>query len=573
MGAWREFAVAALIGSVGCSAPAVHAAVPDRIRVGGPSALEDPKVAIVGSEAPLVGESFRVLSGGRTVLTGTLGPAEGSPSPWRNAARADLGAIVRPGSYVIEVGSRRSPAWVVARTPDRELLRRALRVFAVNADGREPNPVFGPSHLNDAAAPIAGGPTAGATVDVEGGWRDAGDAIKFTTTTAIASVMLDHSALLVPDEAARLRATADVGVRWLRKAHPSGAPTFIAQVGDESDHVGFRDFASDDASSDAGLARRKAYGDAGSGALGAGAAALALAAARPGLPRGEASELRTLAEEWYARGKAVSAHGPSLGTFRQPGDPDLGFYSDWQGFMALAAASLHRATGQGAYLDDAGAFLRAVDVEQGLSPYWYVGPLAAADLCGGLGRPAVARADVHDLACDGLRRSAESAAFAAGQTAFGSPGGFYFGWIQGHTGNAALAAAAERAAAFEGGRALAVEARDYLLGRNPWGASFVVGPEDNAPHVPYHAVGLKGDPVELGSGLVVGGPAVASQFPDFGITPNPGDRFAAYDPTYDNDLYRGKVVFEDQPGNFINGEVGVAYSSPTVLLLAQLLAG
>jgi hypothetical protein len=65
---------------------------------------------------------------------------------------------------------------------------------------------------------------------------------------------------------------------------------------------------------------------------------------------------------------------------------------------------------------------------------------------------------------------------------------------------------------------------------------------------------------------------VESQFPDFGITPDPGDRFAAYAPTYDNDLYRGKVVFEDQPGNFINGEVGVAYSSPTVLLLAQLQA-
>jgi hypothetical protein len=550
-----------------------RAAVPDTIRVGGPSAPADPKVAIVASEGRLAGRRFTVrTSAGRAVLVGTLRPAEGSPSPWRHAARADLSEITSPGSYGIEVGSLRSPPWKIDPSAERELLRRVLRVFAVNADGREPNPVFGPSHLNDAVAPVVGGPTAGATIDVEGGWRDAGDAIKFTTTTAIASALLDYSALLVPDEAEALRERSDVGVRWLRKAHPAGTSTFVAQVGDESDHVAFRDFTTDDASPNPGLSRRKAYGDAGSGPLGAGAAALALAASRPGLPQGEVSELRARAEEWYARGKAVSAHGPALGDFRQPGDPDMGFYSDWQGYMALAAGALHRLSGEDAYLDDARAFLGAVDAGYGFNPYFHVGPIAAADLCGGLGRPAVARADVRELACDRARESAEAAAFATAQTAFGSPGGFYFGWVQGHTGNAALAAAAERAGAFEGGRALAAQAHDYLLGLNPWGASFVVGPEEHAAHAPYHPLFLKGDPVELGRGLVVGGPAVESQFPDFGITPNPGDRFAPYDPTYDNDLYRGKVVYEDQPRNFINSEVGLAYSSPTVLLLAELSA-
>ena len=92
-------------------------------------------------------------------------------------------------------------------------------------------------------------------------------------------------------------------------------------------------------------------------------------------------------------------------------------------------------------------------------------------------------------------------------------------------------------------------------------------------HRPYHALSLKGDPVALGRGLVVGGPAVAWQFPDFGITPNPTDRFAPYDPTYETSLYSGKVVYEDQPGNYINSEVGLGYSAPTVLLLAQLAAG
>ena len=241
--------------------------------------------------------------------------------------------------------------------------------------------------------------------------------------------------------------------------------------------------------------------------------------------------------------------------------------------MALAGAALYRASGDAAYLDDAKAFLGAVDVSYGVNPYYYVGPLAAADLCGGMGRPAVTRADVRRLACDKLKEAADAAAYATGLTAFGSPGGFYFGWVQGHTGNAAVAAAAERAGVTAGGRRLAAGARDYLVGRNPWGASFVVGPEEGAAHRPYHALSLKGDPVALGRGLVVGGPAVAWQFPEFGITPNPSDRFAPYDPTYDSPLYSGRVIYEDQPGNFINGEVGLAYSAPTVLLLAQLAAG
>jgi hypothetical protein len=452
-------------------------------------------------------------------------------------------------------------------------LRAVLRIFEVNADGEEPNPVFGSSHLNDAAAPIVGGPTDGGTVDVEGGWRDAADAIKFTTTTAIASAMLDYAALLVPGEATRLERTADIGVRWLRKAHPLGSPTFIAQVGDNSDHVGFRDFATDDASENPALSHRTAYGDAGSGPLGGAAAALALASQRPGGDAAEADELLHLAKEWYERGKEVSGAGPALGGFEQPGDPTLGFYSDWQGHMALAAAMLYRATSDDGYLDDAKAYLQAAEANHGVHSQFHVGPLVAADLCGGLGRPPVARSDVRDLASAKLQESFSTSMWVAGLTAFASPNLFYFGWVQGHTANAAVAAAAERAGVVKGGRVLAAGARDYLFGRNPWGASFVVGHGTDGPRAPYHPLALTGDPIQRGRGLVVGGPAVATQFPEFEITPNPGDRFAPFNPTYTADVYGGdKIVYEDQLGNFLNSEVGLAYSAPTVLLLAQLIA-
>jgi hypothetical protein len=84
--------------------------MPDQIRVGGPAAPSDSKVAVVGSADPLVGEQFTVVAAnGRTVMTETLQAADESPSPWQHAARADFSAVTAPGSYVINVGGRVRP--------------------------------------------------------------------------------------------------------------------------------------------------------------------------------------------------------------------------------------------------------------------------------------------------------------------------------------------------------------------------------------------------------------------------------------------------------------------------------
>ena len=105
--------------------------------------------------------------------------------------------------------------------------------------------------------------------------------LHFTQTTAFAAVLLQAAARLDPADAAALNGEADVGVRWLLKAHPF-PDAFVAQVGDERDHErGFRDPAIDDASSKPGIGTRFAYtlpperigGDLG----GKAAAALALA--------------------------------------------------------------------------------------------------------------------------------------------------------------------------------------------------------------------------------------------------------------------------------------------------------
>ena len=85
------------------------------IRVGGPSAPDESKVAIVGSDKRLAGESFEVVdAAGTTVLSGELKRAPGDPAPFNRAYRADLSGVTTPGDYRVSIGRKRSGPWTVA---------------------------------------------------------------------------------------------------------------------------------------------------------------------------------------------------------------------------------------------------------------------------------------------------------------------------------------------------------------------------------------------------------------------------------------------------------------------------
>ena len=60
--------------------------------------------------------------------------------------------------------------------------------------------MFDPAHLNDAILR-----TTGQRVDLVGGWRDAGDQLKFSRTMAFAVANLEFAARLDPADAALLR--------------------------------------------------------------------------------------------------------------------------------------------------------------------------------------------------------------------------------------------------------------------------------------------------------------------------------------------------------------------------------
>ena len=416
--------------------------------------------------------------------------------------------------------------------------------FTANRGGNGPSPIHGPSHLHDAR--VSGGAYNGQAIDLTGGWMDAGDMIHFTETTAYSAIMLQVAATLDPADAAALRDEAEVGVRWLIKAHPF-ADLFIGQVGDARDHdQGFRDPALDDASTLPGIGHRLAYPSTGSQLSGKTAAALALAAEQ------ETGDVRDLlvaaAQQWYESGQATAGPGPLL-----PG----GFYRDttWKDDLAFGAVMLWRVTGDVTYRDEAAAYLTGLAADE--LAWSNTAPLAGADLCGALGHPAAGNPPIRTLGCNVLAASAQGAldAFTV-NSPWGTPG--WFGW--GHSGsNGAQGAISELAT--RGGVAslhhVATRARDWMLGENPWGVSFVVGYGTPNPQHPHHWASTFG--TRLPVGAVVGGAAPKKQ--------NKAEGFVVNGP-FDT----GRAAYQDVLANYVVNEPAIDYTANSILLLAALAA-
>jgi hypothetical protein len=526
-------------------APPAGAAPPDVIRTGGPSSPADSKVAVVGSSFSLSGRRFTVVDAkGKRVLSGTLVRAKGSPLPWRSASTADLSGLTKPGSYRVKVGKLSSRPWIVGEGARAAMIRRLLKFYAAQRDGSEPNPVFGPAHLNDAI--VGEGPYAGQRFDLTGGWRDAGDHIKFIQQAAMSVVYFNIAARLAPEVAPELLAESAVGVRWILKMHPR-PDLFLVQVGDERDHgEGFRDPAGDDARGIDGLGRRFAWPSPGSNTAGRTAAALAIAAI--GMPEADRAPLIQAAREWYALGKATGAPTKVRGGFYQSDD----FVDD----LALGAVELWRATGESAFLTDATNLIVEADMDGGVDSF-AVGPIVAAELCGSLGALPAPDAAARDAGCAGLRTAVSATKEKSVVSAFGTPGFITWGGTADTGGSGAVALAGGGKA----GRRMAAGGRDWLVGRNPWAASFLVGRGSGEARNPHHPVFLKGTPSRLLEGAVVGGPATAKDLADQKL-PKASGPFARFNSPL--------AVYEDKQDDYVTSEVTIGSNASVILLAASL---
>ena len=497
--------------------------------------------------------SFRVVDeSGKTVLTGAAGPSTGSWNGEFSTVRAlDVSAVKTPGSYrILVAGAAPSPVFRVGSGADLFGQQVAANVsfFQAQRDGADVPPSTvdrKPAHLNDAAATVyeiprydeTGGELldaqltpAGGPVDVAGGWFDAGDFLKFTHTAAYstASLLLAQRDAGAPELAAETRH----GMAWLDKMWDDSTGTLYAQVGIgagnenvRTDHDVWRLPEADEApGADPALARRPVFRAADPGRpispnlAGKVAAAFALAA-----QTGTGAQARRALDK-AAKVYELADRSPGQLTTAYP----HAFYPEasWQDDLEFAAAELAlagkalgdpRADG---WTRDAGRWAAAYLASDTLGTLGVgdVSALAHADLVKLLdaGGPAaeITRAQLTgDLARqldDGRARAARDP-FRAGADYL------EFDSVPHTFGLATTALLHRQTTGKDTYAAFGTQQRNWALGANAWGSSFVIGAGTVSPRCPEHqATNLTGKQL---TGAAVNGPNQAARFAELNRFP------------------------------------------------------
>lgn len=512
------------------------------------------KHAYLMTEGAAPGSRFTVVDRrGRQVLRGTAGRDLGA---WNTAFGhvydLDLTKLRTPGSYRIKAGALTSPEFTVAPSPLLALpAAKVTTFFGAQRDGaRGANALRKPSHLNDRAAsvydwPVFTGPDTdqikgeltkiGGPVDVEGGWFDAGDYLKFTHILSYVDTLLfaarrDGGPLVDP----RLRSESTHGLKYLDKMWDEESKTLYIQVGigagnkEETffgDHDVWRLPEADDGDTAEGhqyIRNRPVFRAAAPGEpispnlAGRTAAAFALAA-QVETDRYRAQVLLDKAAAIYAMAKTEDV-GQLVTSLPHAFYPEGVWRDDMElGGAQLALAALRLGDNRaGEWLKQAahwaGEYL-AEEAGDTLNLY-DVSALAHTDLI-----KAIRKSGAADLAVSekdlvgGLKAQLEIGAQRAAKDPFRA-GARYdeFDSVPRTFGLAATSRLYRSVTGDRGYDAFGTQQRNWAFGANAWGVSFVAGVGDNAITCPHYQISnITGKPA---TGAVVNGPNSASLFED-----------------------------------------------------------
>ena len=489
------------------------------------------------------------VSDGRDVLLGRAGRNRG---PWNRRFRAvqslDLSALRTPGRYRIVAAGVSSRAFRISDDLLHPRVAETVQFFQAQRDGA--NVIAGslhrrPAHLNDAhatvyAPPRYDGPDSdvilgsslkpiGGPVDVEGGWMDAGDFVKFTHTTAYAATLLFVAQRELGSAApATLEPEARFGLDWLAKAwQPDGS--MLLQVGIGSGNAKGTFFGDHDLwrlpEKDDGLKgkanryvrnrpvfRANAPGTplppnlAGRTAAAFALAAQLDAAAQPARAR---EELATAAAIY---GAAKTDHVKVVTALPHAFYPE----SSWHDDLELGAAELAlaaQALGDPRAATWIAAGMKWAEPGEDSLNLYDVSALAHAELvralrAGGSAGEAPLLADLKRQLTRAVKHSRRDPFRAAATYDDFDAAPHTFGLV-------AEAALYRRLTGDHRFDAFATAQRDWALGANAWGASLMIGVGRDYPRCPQHVVAnLNGTATRLLVGAVVNGPNDRTLFSD-----------------------------------------------------------
>lgn len=478
---------------------------------------EDPKIAVLSSDAPLAG-SFAV--GG---FQADIGADQGPWGPFAHNYRLDFSPLRDTGRYRVRFEGVASPEFAIGPGAYAAVPDKLLGFMRLQRCGD--NPVTGKScHQDDAIDAVTGQP-----VDLAGGWHDAADRIKhmITTSYCVAALFLAGA-----EEEARY------GAGLIRRLHPH-ADTLYVQAGDDRDHAPPEGLWHED---------RTDYGHGPGGpraawpALGEpqgpkyqnASTGLASLAGRCSAAMALAGDLDA-ARSLYALAKRKPGNAMSVPVRAPYYYGEATHHDD----LEWAAVELYIAAGKPGYLGDAVGWATKAGGNAWMGrdrhghyeffPYvnlahWRLYPYV---------EPRVQRmlAESYRQGLERIRERAERNPYRLGTPLV---------WCSTNDVIACATQAVlyERMTGDTQFRSLAAEARDWIFGRNPWGVSFVIGvPEGGSfasrPHHMFH---------KLADILPVGGLVDGPVYKDI----NDALKFAPFD---------------DDPYQRFNSPVGVYHDS------------
>ncbi|MCY1142196.1 glycoside hydrolase family 9 protein [Actinoplanes sp. Pm04-4] len=517
----------------------------------------------------------------------------------------DLSGLEKHGVYRVRVeGAVRAESPPFRVGPAAEVLgppaRYALSYFQNHRDGADQVPSrWGrqPAHLADRAATVyerpsfdesgraaAGLAPVGGPVDVEGGWYDAGDFLKFTHTTAyaVSAMLIARRDGLVSDG---LVAETEHGIAWLEKMWDAGAKVLYTQVGIGSgseaggflgDHDTWRlPEADDQLDVQPGDERyyqryRPVFRAAAPGEMispnlaGRVAAAFALAA------QVEAAKQPDRARKHLDAAASVFelARTEDVGEL-VTAEPHSFYPEDqWTDDLAFGAAELAlagRVLGDSRtekWSDTASTWARVNAGRGGALSVYDVGALADAEIIRLLGGG-------DDLLQDMRRRLDAGVRAAAGNPMGAAAGTGGSDYAARQLGYAATAELYEHVSGDKRYAAFATAQRGVVLGVNGWGTSMMVGVGTTYPRCPHDQIATLTRTEEPGltmTGAVVNGPNKADRVHELQATSGPAtcrnDAFAPFD--------RDDTHFTDDSRISANTEPSIDFSATGLLAFALM---
>ncbi|MHB1687773.1 MAG: glycoside hydrolase family 9 protein [Ignavibacteriaceae bacterium] len=422
------------------------------------------KTAVVMSQSPISQKEFLIINSRNktAVYSSVFQDSIYSFGKFKYCFALDFSKLKSPGSYQIETNGQTSEPFKIGNSIFNNVVDSLMLFFREQRCGPTDPILHKPCHLSDVVRLIGDKdlPDDSSGVDLTGGWHDAGDYIKFLSTTAYTTYMLifsydfdknkfgfDNDKNGVPD----VLEEAKIGLDWMLRCNYSKYK-LVTQVQDLRDHgVGWRLPENDTLRYD-----RPGYVGIGKNQIGMFAATMALASrvwSQKFYKYDFAKKCLDAAENLYSIRDKV----PNIDSSQS------GFYQDstFWGKLALGAAELYLTTKKPMYLDDA---IKYAD-SAGSDYWWSYGNLnSLADYRLAKIIPRFSNYILNNLISFDARK--DSSVFHEGLV-------YTWGSTNSFLGVALQAILYKNITGNSDYDSLATFQRDYVLGRNPWGLSFI----------------------------------------------------------------------------------------------------